>query len=36
MKPETTPGRFASWIAPPPRGINHNPIDFEYVKDLPR
>jgi benzoyl-CoA 2,3-epoxidase subunit B len=26
------PGTFASWIAPPARGINHQPIAFEYVK----
>jgi benzoyl-CoA 2,3-epoxidase subunit B len=32
MKPEVRPGKFASWIAPPPRGINHQPIEFEYVK----
>ncbi len=32
MKPVTRAGEFASWIAPPPRGINHQPIDFEYVK----
>jgi benzoyl-CoA 2,3-epoxidase subunit B len=32
MKPITQPGQFASWIAPPARGINHQPIDFEYVK----
>jgi benzoyl-CoA 2,3-epoxidase subunit B len=32
MKPVTHPREFASWIAPPPRGINHQPIDFEYVK----
>jgi benzoyl-CoA 2,3-dioxygenase component B len=25
-------GRFASWIAPPSRGINGQPIDFEYVR----
>ena len=25
-------GKFANWIAPPPRGINSKPIDFEYVK----
>ncbi len=35
MKPETRPGQFASWIAPPIRGINLHPIDFEYVV-LPR
>jgi benzoyl-CoA 2,3-dioxygenase component B len=27
-----TPGRFANWIAPPPVGINGNPLDFEYVR----
>jgi benzoyl-CoA 2,3-dioxygenase component B len=26
------PGQFANWIAPPPRGVNHLPIDFEYVR----
>ena len=26
------PGRFANWIAPPPRGVNMQPIDFEYVR----
>ncbi len=25
------PGQFADWIAPPPRGINGQPIDFDYV-----
>ena len=28
----TEPGRFANWIAPPPRGIDHRPVDFEYVR----
>ena len=28
----TGPGRFANWIAPPSRGVNHQPIDFEYVR----
>jgi benzoyl-CoA 2,3-epoxidase subunit B len=28
----TEPGKFAGWIAPPARGINHQPLDFEYVK----
>ena len=28
----TEPGKFANWIAPPSRGINHQPIDFEYVR----
>lgn len=26
------PGKFANWIAPPPAGINEQPIDFEYVR----
>ena len=26
------PGRFAGWIAPPRRGINGKPLDFEYVR----
>jgi benzoyl-CoA 2,3-dioxygenase component B len=26
------PGKFANWIAPPPLGINRQPIDFEYVR----
>jgi len=26
------PGKFANWIAPPERGINGQPIDFEYVR----
>ena len=26
------PGKFAGWIAPPARGINSQPIDFEYVR----
>lgn len=26
------PGKFANWIAPPARGINKQPIDFEYVR----
>ncbi len=27
-----TPGQFANWIAPPPMGINRQPVDFEYVR----
>jgi benzoyl-CoA 2,3-dioxygenase component B len=27
----TEPGKMASWIAPPARGINNNPVDYEYV-----
>jgi len=26
------PGRYANWIAPPARGINSQPADFEYVR----
>jgi benzoyl-CoA 2,3-dioxygenase component B len=26
------PGKFANWIAPPAKGINGHPIDFEYVR----
>jgi benzoyl-CoA 2,3-dioxygenase component B len=32
MKPVIERGRFAAWIAPPARGINGQPIDFEYVR----
>lgn len=28
----TEPGKFASWIAPPSRGINLQSVDFEYVR----
>jgi len=31
-KPVTAPGRFASWISPPGRGIDGRPADFEYVR----
>jgi benzoyl-CoA 2,3-dioxygenase component B len=32
MTPVYEPGRFAPWIAPPARGINGKPLDFEYVR----
>ena len=32
MQPVTEPGKFANWIAPPARGINGQPVDFEYVR----
>jgi len=32
MQPETTPGKYARWIAAPRAGINGQPGDFEYVK----
>lgn len=31
-KAVTRPGEMAQWIAPPPRGINARPLDFEYVR----
>jgi len=32
MKPRTTAGEFASWIAPPRNGVGGKPGDFEYVR----
>jgi benzoyl-CoA 2,3-dioxygenase component B len=32
MRPVLEPGKMAGWIAPPTRGIDGKPIDFEYVK----
>jgi benzoyl-CoA 2,3-epoxidase subunit B len=32
MQPVYEPGRFASWIAPPPAGIDNKPGDFAYVQ----
>ena len=26
------PGKLAGWIAPPARGIDNKPFDFEYIK----
>lgn len=31
MIPTCEPGRMAGWIAPPARGIDGKPIDFQYV-----
>ncbi|MCB9526448.1 MAG: benzoyl-CoA 2,3-epoxidase subunit BoxB [Myxococcales bacterium] len=31
-KAVTEPGQFADWIDPPARGINGQPLEFEYVK----
>ena len=31
-QPVYEPGKFANYIAPPRRGINQQPIDFEYVR----
>jgi benzoyl-CoA 2,3-dioxygenase component B len=25
-------GKFANWISPPPRGVNNQPLNFEYVR----
>jgi len=32
MQRVTEPGKMAAWIAPPDRGINSNPVEYEYVK----
>jgi benzoyl-CoA 2,3-dioxygenase component B len=32
MRPVTDPGKMAGWIAPPERGINDLPVDYEYVR----
>jgi benzoyl-CoA 2,3-epoxidase subunit B len=31
MQRVTMPGKMAAWIAPPERGINNLPLDYEYV-----
>jgi benzoyl-CoA 2,3-dioxygenase component B len=31
MRPEYEYGKFAGWIAPPPFGINEQPVEFDYV-----
>ncbi len=31
MQKVTVPGKMASWLAPPERGINNLPVDYEYV-----
>jgi benzoyl-CoA 2,3-dioxygenase component B len=32
MKPVREPGKVANWIAPPAKGVNGMPIEYEYVK----
>ncbi len=32
MVPVYEPGKMANWIAPPARGINQKPVEFEYVR----
>ena len=28
----TEPGKYANWIAAPARGVNNQPVNFEYVR----
>jgi benzoyl-CoA 2,3-dioxygenase component B len=28
------PGKIAGWVAPPTKGINGKPFEFEYVKHV--
>ena len=32
MQPVKEPGKIAQWIAPPPKGVDGKPFDFEYVR----
>jgi benzoyl-CoA 2,3-dioxygenase component B len=32
MRPVYAPGKIAGWIAPPARGIDGKPVDWEYVR----
>ena len=32
MHKVAAPGKMAAWIAPPERGINNLPVDYEYVR----
>lgn len=32
MKPCVERGKIAGWIAPPPKGINGQPFDYDYVR----
>ena len=32
QKPVLEPGKIANWVAPPARGINGQPFEFEYVR----
>lgn len=32
MRRVTEPGKMAAWIAPPDRGINNLPVEYEYVR----
>ena len=32
QKSVVEPGKIASWVAPPTRGIDGHPFDYEYVR----
>jgi len=32
MRPVLEKGKIASWVAPPPKGVNDQSVDYEYVK----
>ena len=32
MRPHYEPGKMASWIASPARGVHTKPVDYEYVR----
>ncbi len=32
MRQVVEPGKMAGWLAPPDRGINNQPVDYEYVR----
>jgi benzoyl-CoA 2,3-dioxygenase component B len=32
MQRVVEPGKMAGWIAPPERGINNLPVDYQYVR----
>lgn len=32
QKPNYDPKQMANWIAPPPRGIKNNPVEYDYVR----
>lgn len=32
MQRVVTPGKMAAWLAPPERGINNQPVEYEYVR----
>ncbi|HKX45843.1 MAG TPA: benzoyl-CoA 2,3-epoxidase subunit BoxB [Planctomycetota bacterium] len=32
MQPVYERGKIASWIAPPPKGVDDKPVDYEYVR----